>query len=113
MFSSLHSRGYRIAESIGRVKALNANDGAEVEMVVRGWRRIRKTDLRPLRTVDLDRPRRTYMHCTSTMPQLTITVGTSDPHTFALSIQCPAEFTHGKIVAHLLSNHIEQMRTAY
>jgi hydroxyacylglutathione hydrolase len=33
--------------------------------------------------------------------------------TFALSIQCLAEFIHGKIVAHLLGKHFEQTRTAY
>ena len=56
MLSPLRSRGNRIAESIGRMKAVDTNDGAEVEMMVRGRRRIRKTDLRPLRTVDLVRP---------------------------------------------------------
>lgn len=36
-----------------------------------------------------------------------------DTPAFALSIQRLVDFTHGKIVTHLLGNHIEQTRTAY
>jgi len=36
-----------------------------------------------------------------------------DAGAFALSIQRLVDFTHGKIVAHVLGNHIEQTRTAY
>lgn len=36
-----------------------------------------------------------------------------DAPAFALSIQRLVDFTHGKIVAHVLGNHIEQTRTAY
>ena len=36
-----------------------------------------------------------------------------DSGAFALSIQRLVDFTHGKIVAHVLGNHIEQTRTAY
>jgi len=36
-----------------------------------------------------------------------------DPSAFALSIQRLVDFTQGKIVTHLLGNHIEQTRTAY
>jgi hydroxyacylglutathione hydrolase len=36
-----------------------------------------------------------------------------DASAFALSIQRLVDFTHGKIIAHVLGNHIEQTRTAY
>jgi hydroxyacylglutathione hydrolase len=36
-----------------------------------------------------------------------------DAPAFALSIQRLVNFTHGKIVVHILGNHIEQTRTAY
>ena len=36
-----------------------------------------------------------------------------DPSAFILSIQRLVDFTQGKIVTHLLGNHIEQTRTAY
>jgi hydroxyacylglutathione hydrolase len=36
-----------------------------------------------------------------------------DAPAFALSIQRLVNFTHGKIVTHILGNHIEQTRTAY
>jgi hydroxyacylglutathione hydrolase len=36
-----------------------------------------------------------------------------DPSAFTLSIQRLVDFTQGKIVTHLLGNHIEQTRTAY
>jgi hydroxyacylglutathione hydrolase len=36
-----------------------------------------------------------------------------DPSAFALSIQRLVDFSQGKIVTHLLGNHIEQTRTAY
>jgi hydroxyacylglutathione hydrolase len=36
-----------------------------------------------------------------------------DPLAFAVSIQRLVEFTQGKIVTHVLGNHIEQTRTAY
>jgi hydroxyacylglutathione hydrolase len=36
-----------------------------------------------------------------------------DPSAFALSIQRLVDFTQGKIVTHLLGNHIEQTRTPY
>ena len=36
-----------------------------------------------------------------------------DPSAFALSIQRLVDFTQGRIVAHLLGNHIEQTRTPY
>ena len=36
-----------------------------------------------------------------------------DAPAFALSIQRLVDFTHGKVVTHLLGNHIEQTRTAY
>lgn len=36
-----------------------------------------------------------------------------DAPAFALSIQRLVDFTHGKIVTHILGNHIEQTRTAY
>jgi glyoxylase-like metal-dependent hydrolase (beta-lactamase superfamily II) len=36
-----------------------------------------------------------------------------DAPAFALSIQRLVDFTHGKIVTHLLGNHIEQTRTAF
>lgn len=37
----------------------------------------------------------------------------ADAAAFALSIQRLVDFTHGKIVAHILGNHIEQTRTPY
>jgi hydroxyacylglutathione hydrolase len=36
-----------------------------------------------------------------------------DASAFALSVQRLVDFTHGKIVAHILGNHIEQTRTPY
>jgi len=36
-----------------------------------------------------------------------------DASAFTLSVQRLVDFTHGKIVAHILGNHIEQTRTAY
>ena len=56
---SLHSRGCWIAKRVGCVKSVNDEDRAEIEMVIRGRRRICKSDFWPLGFVTLVR---TWQH---------------------------------------------------